>query len=110
MYIATVKTATEDQARALKIACAWHLSNSGLGKQIREAAKVSQPVISEGVGVTVASVSRWENGLRAPRGDAAVRWVDLLVAMAALHDPEAAADVLDAFTVLTDAARNGATA
>jgi transcriptional regulator with XRE-family HTH domain len=54
------------------------LTRSGAARSVRIAAKLSLSDIGDAVGVTPSTVFRWENGQRAPRGEAALRYVALL--------------------------------
>lgn len=62
----------------LRLAAARRHSAAGTGRAIRQGANLSLQEIAEAVGVGVPTVSRWENGLRQPRGEAAARWAELL--------------------------------
>ena len=50
-------------------------------RQIRERAGITQTELAEPLGVTGGAVSRWEAGLRTPRGGMASRYADLLWAL-----------------------------
>lgn len=54
------------------------LARTGRARTIREAARISGPEMAASVGVSAASLSRWERGLRTPRPDSAVRWAEAL--------------------------------
>ena len=54
----------------------WAISGHGL--RIREQSGLSQAEFAEPIGTTVATVSRWERGLRVPRGQIALRYHALL--------------------------------
>lgn len=51
---------------------------SGRAQSIREAASISRSELARDVGVTEPTVSRWENGARSPKGDAALRYAEVL--------------------------------
>lgn len=53
-------------------------AEDGSGKAIRQDARLSLRLIAQSIGVAEATVSRWENGGRRPRGQAAIRWARLL--------------------------------
>lgn len=53
-------------------------AREGTGRCIREQANVSQKLMAQAVGITVSGLWRWENGQRRPRGEAAVKWVEIL--------------------------------
>jgi DNA-binding transcriptional regulator YiaG len=53
-------------------------ARSGRGARIRRAAGVSQVELADAIGVHGVSVSRWERGVRCPRGVAAIRYARLL--------------------------------
>ncbi len=57
---------------------------TGEARRIRIEAGVSQSEAGAPAGVGPAVVSRWENGERAPRGEAALRYAELLDDLAAL--------------------------
>ncbi len=61
-------------------AIAWvrRLAKSGGARAIREGADISGPELARELGVSPSSLSRWERGLRSPRGDAAKRWAAAL--------------------------------
>ena len=56
------------------------LAGSGAARALRIAADVPQAAIAEAMadGTTASAISRWENGKRVPRLDAAVRWYRVL--------------------------------
>lgn len=75
----TVTFVIEEQAVDLvRISRQRDLAASGTGRAIRLAARLSQEEIAQVLGVTRATVSRWENGLRTPRGDDAIAYGELL--------------------------------
>lgn len=53
-------------------------ARDGSGRRIREASELSLRLIAQNVGISEATLSRWETGDRRPSRDAAVRWVRLL--------------------------------
>lgn len=53
-------------------------AEDGSGRRIREAAKLPMRLVAQNIGVKEATISRWEKGQRRPRGEAAVRWAQLL--------------------------------
>lgn len=57
------------------------LVRSGAARSIRVAAGLSLGEVAESVGVAPATVWRWEHGDRVPRGDAALRYGELLQAL-----------------------------
>lgn len=61
------------KAQALK-----RLPPPSLARAIREAARVSQVDVAEDLDVHPTTVARWEAGLRRPRGELLVRYVELL--------------------------------
>jgi DNA-binding transcriptional regulator YiaG len=63
---------------ALLIMEARDAASSGKGERLRQAAGLSQGELADAIGVTPACVSRWEAGIRRPRGDAAVRYARAL--------------------------------
>ncbi|BCT76085.1 hypothetical protein SCMU_19270 [Sinomonas cyclohexanicum] len=58
----------------------------GTAARLRQAAGLSLKEVAGPVGVTVTSVYRWEKGLRAPRGEAAIRYLRVLDALAKVVD------------------------
>jgi transcriptional regulator with XRE-family HTH domain len=63
---------------ALLVARARRAVQDGRARSVRLAAGLSQHEIGAVVRVTAAAVSRWESGVRLPRGEAAVRYAKLL--------------------------------
>lgn len=57
---------------------ARRLPPPAVARAIRGAADVSQQQIADELGVNRVSVARWELGLRVPRGELRLRYVDLL--------------------------------
>ena len=57
-------------------------ARSGRARRVRELAGVSQAMLGLAVGVDGSAISRWERGLRAPRGPAAVRYAQTLRVLA----------------------------
>jgi len=72
-----------DTAELLEISTARRLVRTGEAQTIRERAGVSQQEIACVLGVSGASVSRWESHHRTPRADVAVRYAQLLRALKA---------------------------
>lgn len=54
------------------------LVRSGEARRIRIDARLSLGEIAASVGITAACISRWESLDRTPRGEAALRYLDLL--------------------------------
>jgi len=52
------------------------------GRRIRTAAGLTIYDLAADLGVSPATVSRWESGLRVPRSEAALRYADLLAELA----------------------------
>lgn len=61
-------------SEAVKIALVRELVRSGRAKAIRLRAQVSQAEVARSVHVDPGTVGRWEDGLRSPRGAAAIRY------------------------------------
>jgi DNA-binding transcriptional regulator YiaG len=57
---------------------ARRLAQTGGARAIREGARLSVSELARELDVTPGTVSRWERGLRTPRGAAAERWAKLL--------------------------------
>ena len=70
-------------ADAVTLATARSLVRSGVARQIRVAAGLSQAEVAAAIGGSVAAVSRWEAGQRVPHGPAAIRYGELLQALVA---------------------------
>jgi DNA-binding transcriptional regulator YiaG len=65
----------------LMLASARTLAATGEGKRRRLAAGLSLREVATAVGVSPATVWRWEMAERAPRGRAAIEWATLLSAL-----------------------------
>jgi DNA-binding transcriptional regulator YiaG len=61
-----------------KISRARSLAASGEGRSKREGVSVTMRELASAIGVDAATLSRWETGTTAPRGPAAIRWLDAL--------------------------------
>ncbi len=55
-----------------------------VAKAIRQSAGATQQQVADEIGVDRVTVTRWENGVRRPRGQSAVRYGELLSALAQL--------------------------
>lgn len=62
----------------------------GFGAAVRKAAGLTQAEVGREVGVTQMAVSRWESGERVPRGEAALRYGELLERLAPAQERVAA--------------------
>lgn len=71
-----------DHSNVIHLARARELARSGEGKRIRESARLTVGDIGRACGVDQSTIYRWEHGLRAPRGPAAVRYAELLTLLA----------------------------
>ncbi|MDG4792085.1 helix-turn-helix transcriptional regulator [Micromonospora sp. WMMD1102] len=60
-------------------------------RDIRVQAGVTMEDMAYALGVTQSTISRWEGGSRQPRGDAAIRWAQLLTELDRLNQSVAAA-------------------
>lgn len=58
------------------------LARTGRGRELREAAGLTQGEIARAAGVNFATVSRWESGGRKPSGKAALRWARVMRVLA----------------------------
>lgn len=63
----------------------------GTARQLRERHRLSLVEVAAVAGTTDATVSRWESGLRRPRGNAALRYVKLLESLEAMSGGNSAA-------------------
>jgi transcriptional regulator with XRE-family HTH domain len=57
------------------------LAADGTARRVREAHLLSLTDVGNAVGVSKASVSKWERGLQVPRGDPARRYAKLIAAL-----------------------------
>lgn len=73
----------------LRLSAARTYAESGVGRAIRKAAKVSMSEVASAVGVSEPTVWRWEEGRTRPRGAPAVRWAALLADLQKLTDARA---------------------
>lgn len=69
----------------LRLAEARELFRSGRAREIREAARVSQQVMAQAIGVDKSAWIHWEAGRREPSELHAVRALDLLDQLAARY-------------------------
>lgn len=53
-------------------------AKDGSGRRIREQAEVAMKYVAQNIGVSEATICRWETGQRRPRGEPAVKWAALL--------------------------------
>jgi DNA-binding transcriptional regulator YiaG len=67
---------------AKELARVRHLAETGAARAIREAADVSLAEAAAPVRVDRSTISKWERGLRRPRGEAAIRYLRLLEELA----------------------------
>lgn len=65
----------------VRLAEVRELAASGEALALRRNARLSQPEVGAVVGVPHPTISRWERGLRRPCGEAALRYLDLLLAL-----------------------------
>jgi DNA-binding transcriptional regulator YiaG len=70
-----VSKPTEDARLLAKVR---RLTRNGQAKAIRKNSDLSQGEIARLVGVSPAAVSRWEAGVRAPQGEAALVYARVL--------------------------------
>lgn len=60
------------------LAYARRVAADGTARSIRKRAGLSEAEEGAAVGVAGPTISRWERGVRRPRGVAAIRWARLL--------------------------------
>lgn len=65
-------------ALAEQVKQARRLPPPAIARGIRDAAGVSQQQVADELGVNRVSVARWELGVRVPRGELRLRYVELL--------------------------------
>jgi DNA-binding XRE family transcriptional regulator len=63
---------------APNLALVRRLAADGRARKIRQNVGLSLYDLARDLGVTPGTVSRWETGMRVPRGEAALRYADLL--------------------------------
>lgn len=76
--MATISPASE---QLLDLVSARALAKSGEARHIRTAAGLSLADVGGAISVSAATIQRWENGLRKPYGEAALRYGALLAAL-----------------------------
>lgn len=62
---------------ALEYAAERHAAE-GTGRRIREQAEVTMTLVAKVIGVSLATLHRWETGETTPSGPEAARWATLL--------------------------------
>ncbi|MET8658188.1 helix-turn-helix domain-containing protein [Streptomyces griseus] len=67
-----------DKTRILRLAEVRSAAVSGEARRLRRGARLSIGEVASFCGVDQSTVWRWENGTRAPRGDRALQYADLL--------------------------------
>jgi transcriptional regulator with XRE-family HTH domain len=70
-----------DADQLVSLSAVRALVRSGAARSIRVAAGLSLAEVSQAVGVSTVAVYRWERGERIPRGEPALRYGDLLMAL-----------------------------
>lgn len=65
----------------LELARARALADSGRGREVRLAARLSLADVAGVIGTAASTVQRWEQGARRPYGEAALRWLNLIEAL-----------------------------
>jgi DNA-binding transcriptional regulator YiaG len=71
-----------EATEALRLSELRHLTASGEAAALRQRSRLSLPEVAADCGVTYWTIKRWESGERIPRGEAALRYADLLAALA----------------------------
>ncbi len=71
------------ETRALALADARSYARSGHGRDVRVSAGLSLADVAGAIGVSTATVHRWETGKYRPAGAAALAWGRLIDALAA---------------------------
>jgi DNA-binding transcriptional regulator YiaG len=67
----------------LRLTAARGVARDGEGRRVRQAVGASLAEIGRAIGVSKASVCKWELGQRAPGGEHAVRYLEVIRALAA---------------------------
>lgn len=62
----------------LRLSAARAHAADGTGRAIRQRHRLTVLEVAEAISVGVPLLSRWERGERRPRGEGALRWVELL--------------------------------
>lgn len=62
----------------LRLAAARAHAATGTGRTIRQRHRLTLVEVADAIGIDQPMLSRWERGERRPKGEAALRWVDLL--------------------------------
>jgi len=78
------KGTTSELETAIEVVRIRKLARSGKGQAFRERAGLSRADVAREVKVHQSTIGRWEEGTRAPRGDAALRYGRLLRRLGAL--------------------------
>jgi transcriptional regulator with XRE-family HTH domain len=76
-----IKLVDKPAASVLDLAQVRLLARSGQARELRVDNELSLADVASAVGSTRATISRWERGLRRPRGEVALRYGALLVAL-----------------------------
>jgi DNA-binding transcriptional regulator YiaG len=63
------------------VAEARRLASTGEAKRVRQAARLKLTEVAASLDKAPATLSRWENGVRVPNAEDAVRWLKLLTAL-----------------------------
>lgn len=63
---------------AIELARIRELARNGTARRIREQAGLSRREMAESLGIHETTVQKWENGTRAPHGERALRFANLL--------------------------------
>jgi transcriptional regulator with XRE-family HTH domain len=74
---------SEPDALIAEVRALRRLPTPSKARAIRQAAGISQARLAEHLGVDRVTVTRWERGLRRPRGDLALKYGDFLAALRA---------------------------
>ncbi len=78
------------ETKALALAEARSYARNGYGRDVRIAVGLSLADVAGAIGVSAATVYRWETGKYRPAGTAALAWVKLVDALAARQSGGAA--------------------
>jgi DNA-binding XRE family transcriptional regulator len=66
----------------VRLTAARRIARDGTGRMVRETIGASQAEIGRAVGVSKATISKWERGQREPTGEHAIRYWTIITTLA----------------------------